>query len=611
MSEEKLIHKEYDVLVIGAGGTGLRAAIAAAQDKELKIGIISKTLLGKAHTVMAEGGVAGSFGNVNPNDNWKVHFRDTFKGSYWHGNWRLAKILVDEAPERILELERWGAVWDRTPEGKILQRNFGGHAYPRLAHIGDRTGLELIRTLEEHIIHEDNIDLNMETTITKLLVKDNKILGAFGFDRVTGQLIVFKAKTVIMATGGLGKLFTITSNSWEGTGDGYSLAFEAGAELIDMEFIQFHPTGMAYPPNVAGTLVTEGVRGEGAYLKNSEGERFMFNYIPEKFSKDYADTEEEANRWLEGDENARKPPELLTRDVVAAAIRSEVAAGRGSPHGAAWLDIACVRDADYIKKKLPSMYHQMKTLSKLDITKEAFEVAPTAHHAMGGMRYKWDTNETNISGLYAAGEAAGGVHGGNRLGGNALADIIVFGKRAGDAAAIAAKTKSFEDIPQNLIDEAIEVTLAPFKEENTENPYLLHEELRDMMTVEYGFSTEESLTKAKKILEEMKVRASKCGTSGDRAYNPGWDQALSMKHVVQVALLTIESSLMRKESRGGHARGDYLETDTSIQDILYVQKRGPNGEIVVHEEILEPVSEELLKVLAEFKDDGYQYHGKK
>lgn len=601
MTDSKNVKRlQYDLLIIGAGGAGLRAAIEAGQ-AGISVAIVSKTLLGKAHTVMAEGGVAAAYGNVNDKDNWKVHFRDTFKGSYWHGNYRLEKILVDEALIRVKELEEWGAVFDRTPEGKILQRNFGGHAYPRLAHIGDRTGLELIRTLEDKVVHTENVKFHMETTITRLIAKDGKILGALGYDRVTGEILLFEAKAVLMATGGLGKIFTITSNSWEGVGSGYALAFDAGVELIDMEFIQFHPTGMAYPSNVAGTLVTEGVRGEGGILKNSEGERFMFNYIPEKYKEDYAATEEEANRWVAGDEDARKPPELLTRDVVAAAIRSEAKAGRGSPRGAAYLDIASVRDADYIKTKLPSMYHQMKTLSNLDITKEAFEVAPTAHHAMGGIQFEVETSMSNIDGLFAAGEATGGVHGGNRLGGNALADIIVFGKRAGEFATRYVMDKEFITIDQEAIDRAVEYTLSPFEVEGEgENPYNMHKELQSMMSDKYGVSTEETLNEAKKILEEMRKRVLNCAASGDRTYNSAWHQALDMRDMIEVAMMTVVASLHRKESRGGHARGDFMEIDPDLQKELYVLSKGENGEILLKTEKIEQITDELADVLDEF-----------
>lgn len=597
----KVKHLNYDLLIIGAGGTGLRAAIEAAKE-DISIAVITKSLLGKAHTVMAEGGVAASFGNVNPKDNWEVHFHDTFKGGAYHGNWRLVEMLVKESPDIIMELERWGAVWDRTPEGKMLQRNFGGHSYPRLVHVGDRTGLEMIRILEETVIHKKNVTTHMETTITKLLTVNNEIVGAFGYDRKSGELICFHTKAIIMATGGVGKMFTITSNSWEGTGDGHVLAYDVGAEIVDFEFIQFHPTGMAHPSNVEGTLVTEGVRGEGGILLNSEGNRFMFNYIPERYKSQYAETEEEANRWLAGDDTARKPPELLTRDVVSAAIRSEVAGGRGSPHNAAFLDIGSIRDADYIKLKLPSMYHQMKTLAKLDITKEPFEVAPTAHHMMGGIKYSYQDNQSNVKGLFAAGETAGGLHGANRLGGNALADIMVFGLRAGKfAGQYSSGINDFKNIPTDLLESAIEFTLAPFDENNSENPYTLHDELREMMTTNYGLSTKESLKDAIEKLKEFRQRALKCKTTGSRAYNPSWHQSLDMLNLVQCAFMTVEASLKRNESRGGHQRGDYLEINTDLQNIWYVLTKGENGEIAIHEEIIEKISDELQKVIDKFE----------
>lgn len=611
---ENVITKEFDVLIIGAGGTGLRAAIEAAKNKDLKIGIVSKTLLGKAHTVMAEGGVAASYGNVNPKDNWKVHFRDTFKGSKWHSNWRLSKILVDEAPTVVQELENWGAVMDRTPEGKMLQRNFGGHAFPRLVHVGDRTGLEMLRALEDKAIHSENVELLMEFTITKLFTKNGEVLGAFGFDRNSGELYLFKAKAVVMATGGFGKIFEITSNSWELTGDGMSLALDAGVEFIDMEAVQFHPTGMAYPYNVAGTLVTEGVRGEGAYLKNSKGERFMFNYIPERYKPDYAETEEEANKWLWGDESVkevtRKPPELLTRDVVAAAIRSEVKAGRGSPHNAAWLDIASVRDPDYIKKKLPSMYHQMKSLASLDITKEPFEVAPTAHFAMGGIKFSHEDSMTNIKGIFAGGEVGGGTHGANRLGGNSLCDTLVSGKRAGHFAAEYVAGKELKEIPKEMVDEAIKLTLAPFDEDRTENPYKLHEEIRSLMTEAKLNATEEIVTESIKKLRELKERAMKCKATGTRKYNPVWDQALAMYHACQTGEMILIGTLHRKESRGGHVRVDYPSEDKAYQDVVYVQWKDASGKLQMREELLEPLSEEMMDVLKEF-GETYQYVGKK
>lgn len=592
---------ELDILILGAGGAGLRAAIAASDEgPDLKIGVVSKSLLGKAHTVMAEGGVAASFGNVDKRDNWKVHFKDTMKGGGYHNNYKLAEILVKESPDRIRELERWGAVWDRTPEGRMLQRNFGGHEFPRLVHVGDRTGLEIIRTLEEWIIHQENIEIFMETTITRILTKDGAVSGALGYHRQTGELVLFKTKAIIMASGGLGKLFTITSNSWESTGDGFMLALNAGAELVDMEFIQFHPTGMAYPSSVKGVLVTEGVRGEGGVLRNSEGERFMFRYIPEIYKNTYAETEEEANRWLAGDDTARKPPELLTRDVVAAAILKEVEEGRGSPHGAAFLNIGEMRDAAYIHKKLPSMYHQMKTLSDIDITKEPFEVAPTAHHAMGGIKFDVETSESNLKGLFAAGECAGGVHAANRLGGNALADILVFGNRAGKSAAKIVPTRDFVAIDDTQVKDAIVHTLEPFNAENTENPYPLFDELQKIMSRYKIIGTEEGLTKAMDEMEVLGKKVAKVGVQGSRTYNNGWHSCLDIKNLWELGKIVLTGSKARKESRGAHRRADYPSTNPDMQYIWFTFTRGEDGEIKFSETPMEKISDELQAVLDEY-----------
>ena len=431
---EDIQEKKYDVLVIGAGAAGMRAAIAAS-DEGASVCLVSKSLLGKAHTVMAEGGAAAALGNADERDNWKVHFRDTIKGGKHLNNWKMAKIHAEQAPERILELERWGAVFDRTKDGKINQRNFGGHRYPRLAHVGDRTGLEIIRTVQDKVIHQDNIDIFMECTVATIITEDNQAVGALAYYRNNGEIVAIHAKAIVVATGGIGKAYRVTSNSWEYTGDGHSLAYLAGADLQDMEFIQFHPTGMVWPPSVKGTLVTEGVRGEGGVLLNNKGERFMFNYIPEAFAAETAKDEKEANDWLKGIEGAMRPPELLTRDVVAKAIMKEVKEGRGSPHGGAFLDIANRQNADYIKKKLPSMYHQFKELGDLDITEEPMEVGPTTHYMMGGITVDAETGASSLKGMYAAGEAAAGLHGANRLGGNSLSDLLVFGNISGRAAA--------------------------------------------------------------------------------------------------------------------------------------------------------------------------------
>ena len=589
--------KEIDVLIIGAGGTGLRAAIAAAE-QDVSVAIVSKSLLGKAHTVMAEGGVAASYGNVIPEDNWEVHFKDTYKGSGYHGDWRLIEILVKEAPERVLELERWGSVWDRTPEGKILQRNFGGHSYARLVHVGDRTGLEMIRTLEEKVIHHENVELYMEHTITKLLQNDNEIIGAFGFDRNTGEMICFKTKAIILGSGGVGKLFKITSNSLECTGDGIALAFEAGAELVDMEFIQFHPTGTAYPKSAEGLLVTEGVRGEGGILKNNKGERFMFNYIPDKYKDSYAPTEEEANRWKDGDMTARKPPELLTRDVVAQAILDEVKAGRGAPTGGVFLDIASIRSAEYILQKLPSMYHLFHKLAGVNITKEPMQVAPTAHHLMGGVRVKPDDSSSSLTGLFAAGECAGGLHGANRLGGNALADIIVFGARAGTAAAKHAKTISeYSEISEILLKESLEYTLSPFDKANTENPFLLHEELQKVMSEYCIIRTKDGLETALDKLTQLKARIMRAKADGGRKYNPSWHVSLDLRNLIHCALFAVNPAIKREESRGGHMRSDFPEANPNLQEVLYVIKKDTTGEIEIIEEENEPISAELKEMI--------------
>src|SRR5262250_1564095 len=454
---------EHDVIVIGAGGAGLRAAIEAAAHG-VSVGLICKSLLGKAHTVMAEGGIAAALANVDPRDNWQVHFRDTMRGGKMLNNWRMAQVHAQEAPARVNELEEWGALFDRTEDGRILQRNFGGHRYPRLAHVGDRTGLEMIRTLQNHAIHQ-GIDVYMECTVSHLLKEGDRISGAFGYWRETGIFVVFHAKAVILATGGVGKVYGVTSNSWEYTGDGQAMAYTTGAELMDMEFVQFHPTGMIWPLSVRGILVTEGVRGEGGVLKNSQGRRFMFNYIPEMFAAETADTPEEAKRWLEGDRNARRPPDLLTRDVVARAIRAEVLAGRGSPHGGVFLDIARQRDPETIKRKLPSMYHQFKQLGDLDITKQPMEVGPTCHYMMGGIRVDAETQATCVPGLYAAGEVAAGLHGSNRLGGNSLSDLLVFGQRAGAAAAVYARQLlKLPDINPQEVEVAAQARVTPLEE---------------------------------------------------------------------------------------------------------------------------------------------------
>ncbi len=598
--ESYTIH-DYDVLVIGAGGAGLRAAIAAIE-QGAKVGVVTKSLLGKAHTVMAEGGIAAAMGNVRPEDNWKVHFRDTLKGGGMLNNWKMVENYTKEAPDRVRELEQWGAVFDRTPDGRINQRNFGGHSYPRLAHVGDRTGLALIRTLQDHAV-KMGIHAHMETTIYRLLTDAGRVVGALGFNRQTGEFLVFRAKAVVLATGGLGRIYQITSNSWECTGDGFSLASMVGADLIDMEFIQFHPTGMVWPPSVMGILVTEGVRGEGGVLKNSEGRRFMFDNVPERYKGEFAETEEEAERWLQGDRSARRPPELLTRDVVARAIRKEVNEGRGSPHGGAYLDIASRRPADYIKKKLPSMYHQFMKLGNLDITKEPMEVGPTCHYVMGGVRVDPDTQATNVPGLYAAGEVAGGLHGANRLGGNSLSDLVVFGRRAGMAAAeYAAKQSGSYQVDEAQVRAYIAEALQPFNNPQGENPFALMKELRASMQKNAGIMREEGELKAQlEILANLKKRAWNTSVSGSRAYNPGWHTALDMRLMVEISEAVVLAALARKESRGGHARLDYPDPDPTFAKINHIIRRSSDGTLTVVAEPLPEMPEELRKV-AEAKD---------
>jgi succinate dehydrogenase / fumarate reductase flavoprotein subunit len=563
---------DYDVLVVGAGGSGLRAAIAA-MEKGARVGVVSKSLLGKAHTVMAEGGVAAALGNVRSEDNWKVHFRDTLKGGGMLNNWRMVQNYTQEAADRVLELEQWGAVFDRTPDGRINQRNFGGHTYPRLAHVGDRTGLEMIRTLQDHAV-KLGLNVHMETTLYRLLMDGERVSGAVGFSRNTGEFLVFRAKAVVLATGGLGKLYQITSNSWECTGDGFALASLVGADLIDMEFIQFHPTGMIWPTGVMGILVTEGVRGEGGVLKNREGKRFMFDNVPERYKGEFAETEEEADRWLAGDRNARRPPELLTRDVVARAIRREVNEGRGSPHGGAFLDIASRRSPEYIKKKLPSMYHQFMQLANLDITKEPMEVGPTCHYMMGGVRVDPDSQRTNVPGLYAAGEVAGGLHGANRLGGNSLSDLLVFGRRAGLAAAeYAAGQPGAAKADKSQVEALIAEALSPFTS-GGENPFALMGELRTSMQKNAGIMrVEEELMAELETLAALKPRIWKAGATGGREYNPGWHTALDLRLMVEVAEAVVLAALARKESRGGHARLDFPDPDPTFAKLNHIIRR--------------------------------------
>ncbi|MFL2635919.1 MAG: fumarate reductase/succinate dehydrogenase flavoprotein subunit [Tepidiformaceae bacterium] len=547
---------EYDVIVIGAGGAGLRAAIEASA-QGARTALICKSLLGKAHTVMAEGGIAASLGNVWPQDNWQVHFRDTMRGGKMLNNWRMAQLHAQEAPDRVRELESWGALFDRTSDGKILQRDFGGHRYARLAHVGDRTGLEMIRTLQQNAVHK-GIDVYMECTITRLLKAGDRVTGAVGYWRESGNTIAFSANAVVLATGGVGKAFSVTSNSWEYTGDGHSLAYWAGAELIDMECVQFHPTGMVWPPSVRGILVTEGVRGDGGTLRNSDGERFMFNYIPDFFAAETADTIDEADGWYDDKVKNRRTPDLLPRDEVARAINSEVKAGRGSPHGGAFLDISSRRSADYIRRRLPSMYHQFKQLADVDITAQAMEVGPTMHYIMGGIRVDADTTATTVPGLFAAGECAGGMHGANRLGGNSLSDLLVFGRRAGlGAAADAAEQNSVPEIDEDQIEEVVAKMREPFGRDG-EGPYEVHSDLQEMMQKNVGIiRTETELDDAVNQLKDLKDRSKKVMVSGHQQYNPGWHLAMDLESLVTVSEAIARAAYMRKESRGGHTRDDY------------------------------------------------------
>jgi len=558
-------HHDYDVLVIGAGGAGLRAVIEAKQ-RGLKVGVITKSLLGKAHTVMAEGGMAAAMGNVYPEDNWQVHFRDTMRGGKYLNNYRMAELHAKEAPDRVRELEQWGALFDRTKDGKILQRDFGGHRYARLAHVGDRTGLELIRTLQQKVVSMGT-DVFMECKVLKLVHDQNgRVAGCVAYWRPTGEFVTFSAKAVILATGGAGKSWKFTSNSWEGTGDGHAMALWAGAKLIDMECIQFHPTGMVWPLSVRGILVTEGVRGDGGVLRNSEGDRFMFNYVADMFRAETADSEDEADRWYDDHTAGRRPPELLPRDEVARAINAEVKAGRGSPHGGVFLDIASRRSAEVIRRRLPSMYHQFMELAGVDITKEAMEIGPTCHYIMGGVKVDAETAATAVAGLFAAGEVAGGMHGANRLGGNSLSDLIVFGKRAGEGAA--AYVEAYEGtsvLDQGEIDEAVAESLAPFQRESGENPYDIQRDLQEMMQANVGIiRTQSELDFAAGELEKFSERVQNIALKGGRAYNPGWNLATDLPSMLTISKCTTRGAQERKESRGGHTREDFPKTDAEF-----------------------------------------------
>jgi succinate dehydrogenase / fumarate reductase flavoprotein subunit len=597
----------HDVLVIGAGGAGLRAAIAAATESDgVSVGVVCKSLLGKAHTVMAEGGIAASLGNVDDRDSWKVHFSDTMRGGQYLNNWRMAELHAKEAPARVRELEAWGALFDRTPDGRILQRNFGGHKYPRLAHVGDRTGLEMIRTLQDHAIHQQ-IDVHMECTVLALLKDGERVAGAFAYDRERGRFRLFQAKAVVLATGGIGRAFRITSNSWEYTGDGQSLAYHAGAALQDMEFVQFHPTGMVWPPSVRGILVTEGVRGEGGVLRNSEGRRFMFDDVPENYRAQTATDPEEGWRYTQGDKNARRPPELLTRDHVARCIMQEVREGRGSPHGGVFLDIAWIKErlpnaAEHIRKKLPSMYHQFKQLADIDITKEAMEVGPTTHYVMGGIRVDGDSQMSTVPGLFAAGECAAGLHGANRLGGNSLSDLLVFGKRAGEHAAAFARTHGAVAVDSSDADDAARRALEPFDRNASEGegPYQIQQSLQETMQDLVGIvRREDDMRQALDRIEELRARATRVSVDGNREYNPGWHTALDLGNLLTISEAITRSALERCESRGGHFRDDYPDKDGSCGTFNIVIRQGDDGKMELSRETIPPMPDELSAVIKE------------
>jgi succinate dehydrogenase / fumarate reductase flavoprotein subunit len=561
--EETYEHHAYDVVVVGAGGAGLRAAVAA-HEAGARTALICRSLLGKAHTVMAEGGIAAAIGNVWPEDNWQVHFRDTMRGGKLLNHWRMAELHAKEAPERVYELEQWGALFDRTKEGKISQRDFGGHRYARLAHVGDRTGLEMIRALQQKAV-SSGIDVFMELTVTDLLKDGERISGLLAYWRESGKFVVFEAPAVILATGGIGKSWKVTSNSWECTGDGHALALRAGATLLNMEFVQFHPTGMVWPLSVRGLLVTESVRGDGGVLRNSEGKRFMFDYIPEFFKAETADNIDEADRWYDDKRNNRRPPELLPRDEVARAINSEIKAGRGSPHGGIFLDIASRRPEEFIKRRLPSMYHQFKELGDVDITKEPMEIAPTCHYVMGGVEVDPDTQSSVVPGLFAAGEVAGGMHGANRLGGNSLSDLIVFGKRAGEYAAAYAKQLGAgrPRVAHAHVEAAGRTALEPFAAKGgDENPYAIHHELQETMQSLVGIiRVEAELKQALENIAALRHRAGRLSVQGGRHYNPGWHLALDLRNMLLVSEAVARSAVERQESRGGHTRDDYPMTD--------------------------------------------------
>jgi succinate dehydrogenase / fumarate reductase flavoprotein subunit len=598
----------HDVLVIGSGGAGMRAAIEASATG-VKVAMVCRSLLGKAHTVMAEGGVAAALANVDDRDNWKVHFTDTMRGGQYLNNWRMAELHAKEAPDRVKELEAWGAVFDRTEDGRILQRNFGGHKYPRLAHVGDRTGLEMIRTLQDYTIHL-GVDIYQEFTIISLLKDGDRIAGAFGYDREKGVFRIMQAKAVIIATGGMGRIYKISSNSWDCTGSGISLAYHAGAELMDMEFIQFHPTGMVWPPSVRGLLITEGVRGEGGVLRNKDGRRFMFDDIPDLYKGQTSTDEEEGWRYTQGDKNAKRPPELLTRDHVARCIRREIKEGRGSPHGGVFLDIAWIKEKisnapEHIKRKLPSMYHQFKELAGVDITKEPMEVGPTTHYIMGGVKVNADTQMTTVPGLFAAGECAAGLHGANRLGGNSLSDLLVFGKLAGEHAAKFAKENSSINIDDSEVDAVVKEALAPFERDSSndkENPYQIQHDLQDMMQDLVGIArVGNELEEAIQKMGGFWTRAKKAASGGARDFNPGWHTALELKHMLTVAEAIARSANERKESRGGHFREDFPDKSVEFGKVNTCIAKDASGAMVIKQVPKEKMRDDLQQLIEEYK----------
>lgn len=597
---------EYDVVVVGAGGAGLRAAIEASA-AGCKTAVITKSLLGKAHTVMAEGGMAAAMGNVDDRDNWRVHFADTMRGGQYLNNCRMAELHAKEAPARVKELEAWGAIFDRTKDGRILQRNFGGHRYPRLAHVGDRTGLEMIRTLQDHGIHQ-GMDVYAEHTVIELLLDGGRVAGCFAYDRERGRFKVFRAKAVVLATGGVGRAFKVTSNSWEYTADGQALAYSAGASLLDMEFVQFHPTGMVWPPSVKGILVTEGVRGEGGVLRNSQGKRFMFDDIPDNYRSSTADNEEEGWKYTQGDKASRRPPELLTRDHVARCINREVKAGRGSPHGGVFLDIAWIKPrvpggAEHIKKKLPSMYHQFKQLADLDITQEPMEVGPTTHYIMGGIQVDADSQMSSVPGLFAAGECAAGLHGANRLGGNSLSDLLVFGKRAGEFAAQYAKSNSAAKVNPADIEKAAKAALAPFDRGAAgENPFSVQNELADMMQDLVGIvRVENEMLQAMDKIAALRQRAAKAGITGNIEYNTGWHTALDLNNMLDISEMIAMAAIERKESRGGHFRDDFPGKSEEWGKYNLRIKRGGDGRPQMERISVVPLTDEMKQVIEENK----------